>query len=235
MQRFYFENIKDYFFIEDKNFINQVLKVLRSQLWDKFIFFDGKKHTDFVFEISEIQKNKIFFKKLEEIDKNSEIDFEINLFSSIPNKLEKIEFIVQKWTEVWVSNFYFFKSQRSQKIFLNENKVDRIKKIIQEAAEQSNRNKIPNFQIIEKIDFEKLKKEKNIFLHTKDENSLKIKEIEAKSWEKINIFIGPEWWFSDEEIEIFQKNNFQKIFLWNRILRTETVGFTVAFFIIQNF
>ncbi len=235
MQRFYFENIKDYFFIEDKNFINQVLKVLRSQLWDNFIFFDGKKHTDFVFEISEIQKNKIFFKKLEEIDKNSEIDFEINLFSSIPNKLEKIEFIVQKWTEVWVSNFYFFKSQRSQKIFLNENKVDRIKKIIQEAAEQSNRNKIPNFQIIEKIDFEKLKKEKNIFLHTKDENSIKLSEIKAKSWEKINIFIGPEWWFSDEEIEIFQKNNFQKIFLWNRILRTETVGFTVAFFIIQNF
>lgn len=235
MQRFYFENIKDYFFIEDKNFINQVLKVLRSQLWDKFIFFDGKKHTDFVFEISEIQKNKIFFKKLEEIDKSSEIGFEINLFSSIPNKLEKIEFIAQKWTEVWVSNFYFFKSQRSQKIFLNENKVDRIKKIIQEAAEQSNRNKIPNFQIIEKIDFEKLKKEKNIFLHTKDENSIKLSEIKAKSWEKINIFIGSEWWFSDEEIEIFQKNNFQKIFLWNRILRTETVGFTVAFFIIQNF
>ena len=235
MQRFYFENIKDYLFIEDKNFINQVLKVLRSQLWDKFIFFDGKKYTDFVFEISEIQKNKIFFKKLEEIDKNSEIDFEINLFSSIPNKLEKIEFIAQKWTEVWVSNFYFFKSQRSQKIFLNENKVDRIKKIIQEAAEQSNRNKIPNFQIIEKIDFEKLKKEKNIFLHTKDENSIKLSEIKAKSWEKINIFIGSEWWFSDEEIEIFQKNNFQKIFLWNRILRTETVGFTVAFFIIQNF
>ena len=235
MQRFYFENIKDYFFVEDKNFINQVLKVLRSQLWDKFIFFDGKKYTDFVFEISEIQKNKIFFKKLEEIDKNSEIDFEINLFSSIPNKLEKIEFIAQKWTEVWVSNFYFFKSQRSQKIFLNENKVDRIKKIIQEAAEQSNRNKIPNFQIIEKIDFEKLKKEKNIFLHTKGENSIKLSEIKAKSWEKINIFIGPEWWFSDEEIEIFQKNNFQKIFLWNRILRTETVGFTVAFFIIQNF
>jgi len=235
MQRFYFENIKDYFFIEDKNFINQVLKVLRSQLWDKFIFFDGKKYTDFVFEISEIQKNKIFFKKLEEIDKNSEIGFEINLFSSIPNKLEKIEFIAQKWTEVWVSNFYFFKSQRSQKIFLNENKVDRIKKIIQEAAEQSNRNKIPNFQIIEKIDFEKLKKEKNIFLHTKDENSIKLSEIKAKSWEKINIFIGPEWWFSDEEIGIFQKNNFQKIFLWDRILRTETAGFTVAFFIIQNF
>ena len=235
MQRFYFENIKDYLFIEDKNFINQVLKVLRSQLWDKFIFFDGKRHTDFVFEISEIQKNKIFFKKLEEIDKNSEIDFEINLFSSIPNKLEKIEFIAQKWTEVWVSNFYFFKSQRSQKIFLNENKVDRIKKIIQEASEQSNRNKIPNFQIIEKIDFEKLKKEKNIFLHTKDENSIKLSEIKVKSWEKINIFIGPEWWFSDEEIEIFQKNNFQKLFLWNRILRTETVGFTVAFFIIQNF
>ena len=85
MQRFYFENIKNYFFIEDKNFINQVLKVLRSQLWDKFIFFDGKKCTDFVFEISEIQKNKIFFKKLEETESRK-------LFKKHQNNQTEIKF-----------------------------------------------------------------------------------------------------------------------------------------------
>ena len=140
MQRFYFKNLeKDYFFVDDKNFINQILKVLRWKTGDKYIFFDWKLQKDFVFELKEIQKNKIFFQKSDEIDKNSEVTFELNLFSAFPNKIEKIEFIVQKCTEIWVSNFYFFKSSRSQKIFLNENKIKRIEKIIIEAVEQSGR------------------------------------------------------------------------------------------------
>lgn len=232
MQRFYKQNLEENFFIEDKNFINQILKVLRSQIWDKFVFFDGKNQKDFVYELKEISKNKIFFEKIEEIEKKSEINFELNLFASLPNKIEKIEFIVQKATEIGVSNFYFWKAKRSQKIFLNENKIERIKKIILEAVEQSGRNKIPDFQIFEKIDFEKVTW-KNIFLHTKNQNSKNLKDIDFA--EKINIFTWPEWGFSDEEIEIFEKNNWERIYLWDRILRTETAGIATSFFIIQNF
>lgn len=232
MQRFYKQNLEENFFIEDKNFINQILKVLRSQIWDKFVFFDGKNQKDFVYELKEIFKNKIFFQKIEEIEKKSEINFELNLFASLPNKIEKIEFIVQKATEIGVSNFYFWKAKRSQKIFLNENKIERIKKIILEAVEQSGRNKIPDFQIFEKIDFEKVTW-KNIFLHTKNQNSKNLKDIDFA--EKINIFTWPEWGFSDEEIEIFEKNNWERIYLWDRILRTETAGIATSFFIIQNF
>lgn len=232
MQRFYKQNLEENFFIEDKNFINQILKVLRSQIWDKFVFFDGKNQKDFVYELKENSKNKIFFQKIEEIEKKSEINFELNLFASLPNKIEKIEFIVQKATEIGVSNFYFWKAKRSQKIFLNENKIERIKKIILEAVEQSGRNKIPDFQIFEKIDFEKVTW-KNIFLHTKNQNSKNLKDIDFA--EKINIFTWPEWGFSDEEIDIFEKNNWERIYLWDRILRTETAGIATSFFIIQNF
>lgn len=232
MQRFYKTDLSDNFFINDKNFINQIVKVLRAKEWENFIFFDGKIQKDFIYKLEKIEKNKIFFTKINEIAKNSEINFELNLFASLPNKIEKIEFIVQKATEIGVSNFYFWKSERSQKIFLNENKIERIKKIILEAVEQSGRNKIPEFKIFEKIDLEKIDW-KNIFLHTKNENSKNLKDINFA--EKINIFTWPEWWFSVEEIEFFEEKNWERIYLWDRILRTETAGIATSFFIIQNF
>lgn len=235
MQRFYFENLeKDYFFIDDKNFINQILKVLRWKIGDKYVFFDWKLQKDFIFELKEIQKNKIFFQKCDEIDKNSEINFELNLFSAFPNKIEKIEFIVQKCTEIGVSNFYFFKSSRSQKIFLNENKIKRIEKIIIEAVEQSGRNVIPKLYFLENLDFEKLINSKNIFLHTKNQNSKELKDLNLDLLKKINIFTWPEWGFDEQEVAIFEKNDFERIHLWNRILRTETASIWTVFFIIQN-
>lgn len=233
MQRFFIKNIQEKIEFQDKDFLNQILKVLRSKLWDKFIFFDGEKQKDFIYELKKIEKNKIIFEKIEEKEKKSEIDFELNLFSALPNKLEKIEFIAQKATEIGVTNFYFFKSDRSQKLFLTDKKIERIKKIITEAVEQSWRNKIPNFEILEKIDFEDLKNSENIFFHTKNEKSKKLKEI--KKSEKINVFIWPEWGFSEKEILDFEKNNFQNIYLWDRILRTETASISTIFYLIQNF
>lgn len=232
MQRFYKPNLEKKFFIDDREFKNQVLKVLRWKINDDFIFFDGKNDKDFVYKLYDIQKDKLFFEKISEIEKKSEINFELNLFASLPNKIEKIEFIAQKATEIWVTNIYFWKSERSQKIFLNENKIERIKKIILEAVEQSGRNKIPEFKIFEKIDLEKIDW-KNIFLHTKNENSKNLKDINFA--EKINIFTWPEWWFSDQEVKFFEEKNWERIYLWDRILRTETAGIVTIFFIIQNF
>lgn len=101
-----------------------------------------------------------------------------------------------------------------------------------EAVEQSGRNKIPEFKIFEKIDLEKIDW-KNIFLHTKNENSKNLKDINFA--EKINIFTWPEWWFSDQEVKFFEEKNWERIYLWDRILRTETAGIVTSFFIIQNF
>jgi 16S rRNA U1498 N3-methylase RsmE len=50
----------------------------------------------------------------------------------------------------------------------------------------------------------------------------------------VNLFIWPEWWFSDKEVSEFEKNNFKKIYLWDRILRTETVGIVTWFYIVQS-
>lgn len=237
MQRFYLEELNTInynFVLTDKEIFNQLIKVLRIKIWDEIIFFDWKDNYDYIFEIKDIWKKDIKLQQINRIQKFSEIDFELNLFQAIPNKLDKIEEIIKNGTQIWITNFLFFKAERSQKLILTDKKIERLNKIILEASEQCGRNVIPNLIIWEKIHFEKLEW-KNIFLHTKNENSKKINEIDFKKNEKIiNLFVWPEGWFSDDEVWRFERNNFDRLFLWDRILRTELAWVSCAFYIIQN-
>ena len=247
MQRFYIPNFtkQEIFILNDKDaprafptghIFHQLTKVLRVRDWEKIIFFDWVNNLDFIYEIIEISKKEIKFKFIEEIEKNSELDFELNLFQAMPNKLEKIEYILQKWVEIWYKKFIFYRSERSQKLVISEKKEERLKKIIIEAVEQSWRNFVPEFEIkVGNAGLHSLQW-KTIFLHTKNNNSKNLSEfiknknsLSTEGFNPLNIFIWPEWGFSEKEIEYFEKNNFSRIHLWNRILRTETAWIVVGF------
>jgi 16S rRNA U1498 N3-methylase RsmE len=55
---------------------------------------------DYIFEIKQIEKKEINLKQIDRIKKDSEIDFELNLFQAIPNKLDKIENIIKNGTQI---------------------------------------------------------------------------------------------------------------------------------------
>ncbi len=236
MQRFYLEDLNTTnfnFVLKDLDLIYQIWRVLRSKPWDRLILFDGKDLWDYIFEIKEIKKNEIILEQVNRIEKKSEINFELNLFQAIPNKMDKIEDIIKNWTQIWVSNFLFFRANRSQKLVISDKKIERLKKIIIEAVEQSNRNFIPWLVIWEKPNFVNLEW-KNYFLHTKNNDSKLLKDIKINSWEIVNLFIGPEWGFDEDEIWKFWRNNFESLYLWERILRTELAWISSAFYLIQN-
>ncbi len=235
MQRFYLNTDilwNDEFILKDEEIIYQLNKVLRATLWDEVIFFDWINFIDFVYKINLIDKKSIIFSFVSKIVK----DFtskDLNLYQAIPNKLDKIETIIQKWTEIWYNNFYFYKSNRSQNLFLSPNKILRLEKIIKESVEQSNRNNIPKLYFLEKVNLESIIWE-NIFFHTDLKNSKKINEIKLDFTKKINIFVWPEWWFDEKENNLFLENNFIKINLWNNILRTENTPIVVGFYILNR-
>lgn len=237
MQRFYFENLENKdnnITIKNPELLNQLNKVLRIKIWEKLIFFNWVEKIDYIFEVVSIDKREIYLEKNDEKEIDSEIDFNLNFFQALPNKIEKIEYILSKWVEICASNFYFFRSKRSQKLILSENKIQRLKKIIIEAVEQSWRSFIPELIIEDDINLEYFKNWENIFFHTDKANSELLKNTDLNYNKWINLFIWPEWWFCDEEIKIFEKMNFKKIYLWNRILRTETVWVATWFYLIQN-
>jgi 16S rRNA (uracil1498-N3)-methyltransferase len=236
MQRFYLENLNTTIYniiIDDKNLVHQIWRVLRSKPGDKMILFDWEDNFDYVFEIKEIKKSEIFLEQVDRIKRNSEINFELNLFQALPNKVDKIESIIKNWTQIWISNFLFFRADRSQKLVISDKKIERLKKIIVEAVEQCGRNKIPWLVIWEKPNFLNLEGQ-NIFLDTKNNNSKKLRDVIIDDSEIINLFVWPEGWFSEDEVWKFWRNDFISLYLWERILRTELAWISAGFYLIQN-
>lgn len=255
MQRFYLPeiNIQDNIFIlKESTILSQLIKVLRVKVWEEIIFFNWQDNIDYLFTIENIDKREIRLYLQKEIPKVGNENYrsskqEVNLFQALPNKLSKIESILQKWVEVWLKSFTFFSSNRSQKIPLSDNKIKRFKKIIIEAVEQSNQNIIPKLQFNKTLSTEGLnplnKKEitnkgnnncLNLFFHTSIENSLPLKDINISESDIINILVWPEWWWDNLEIWDFIEKWFKNIYLWTNILRTETVSSVVWFFLKQK-
>lgn len=230
MQRFFLDkNFGEILEITDTTLYNQITRVLRARIWDEFVFFNTRDNFDYFYKIEAISKNNVILKMFSREEKGSFLQ-EVNLYNALPNKYEKIEYILQKWVEVWISNFYFFKSLRSQNLKIDPKKIERFQKIIQEAVEQSWRNNIPKICFLDSLDLSKIIWE-NLFFHTKDQNSKLLWDLKVAKC--TNLFVWPEWWFSPEEIENFEKHKFIKVFLkWN-ILRTETVWTVVSFYLRQ--
>lgn len=236
MQRIYlsdFDSQSEIIQIKDTEIIHQLTKVLRSRIGDKISIFNGKDSQDHIFEIIELAKREISIKKESHLENNSEISFELSLYNGMPNKLEKVEYMLQKGTEIGFTKFCFFRTERSQKLNLSPNKIQRLEKIIIEAAEQSGRAKIPELIFEEDFDIQHLPEWENIFFHTKNDKSIEINKIDPKIDSKINLFVGPEGGWSDSEVEILETQT-HRVHLGNRILRTETTWIVTGFFLIQK-
>ncbi len=236
MQRFYFEHLEaenEAIELKNPNLLNQLNKVLRAKVWDEFIFFNWKDEIDYIFELKDLQKRDAFFVKTWFIEKQNFSQKNINIVQATPNKIEKIEYLLQKWVEVWIINFLFFRSERSQKLNLSENKLERLKKIVIEAVEQSGRNDVPEIFFLENISLSDFENQENIIFHTDSENSVELKNLKLDFDKSINLFVWPEWGFSEEEIELFEEKKFRKVYLWDNILRAETVWVVVGFYLNQ--
>lgn len=68
---------------------------------------------------------------------------------SLPNKQEKLELIIQKFTEIGIDEIYLWASERSVLKSINPNKLQRLSKIMQEATEQSWNRSLPKLSFIE--------------------------------------------------------------------------------------
>lgn len=220
--------------ISDTDLHHQLTRVLRSRVWDEVIFFGGKKQKDHLYEIVEIGKKNIELKKKKSIKKDSELLLNLHLYQAFPNKASKLEYIIQKCSEVGYSSMTFFRSEHSQRLELSESKEQRLKKISVEAIEQCGGNIIPEIRFCE--DIADLRSGKNILSVVCDPSSeaKQLSKFSMKSYSDVQVFVWPEWGFSEEELLACNKRWFHRISLGERILRCETVGEVVGFFMSQK-
>jgi RsmE family RNA methyltransferase len=75
----------------------------------------------------------------------------VSLYQAIPNKYEKIEYIIEKGIEVGISRFVFFRSHHSQKLVISDSKKKRFLAIAKEALEQCGGLVMPDIDFVDDL------------------------------------------------------------------------------------
>ena len=206
----------DYIYIESSD-VNHIKNVLRKNVGD--ILNVVSENVIYKSEISEITQNQVVCKILDKQEKK-----------------KSIEYIIQKCTELGVSEIVPVEMKRCV-VKLDDKdklkKIDRWRKIAEVAAKQSLRNdilkveKILSFSLL----LEEIKNYDLVILAYEKEKSVTLKSVLKDiddSISKIAVIIGPEGGIDEEEAEILINNNAKSITLGERILRTETAPVAIS-------
>ena len=201
----------------DKKQSHYVNKVMRLKENDEFNIFN--ESGEWVAKIKKVNKSGIEFQIIKQIrSKESKIDIWL-AFS--PIKSNYFNFMIQKATELGVTKFIPIIFERTIVRKINS---ERLKKIIIEATEQSNRISLPKLENPITLQNFFQSYEDKIKLIFTDLNSKQKKISISKSEKKpLCIIVGPEGDFSESErLEILGFKGVQSIKLNENILRSET-------------
>lgn len=221
--------MQQYFGIKKKNEIislnsedlNHIKNVMRMKVNDNVIVVYNN-----ISYICSLQKDLLTAKIEKKLDVLKEKN-EITAYIPVLND-EKLSFIFQKGTELGIDNFVvveFINCKYNIKKEIQDKKINRWRKIIKEAAEQSHRLEIPKIDKIIKYNEIKNRKGVNILCSLDKHNVKHLNEVLNKEniYDKITMLFGPEGGLTKTEEDYLINKNFIKTSLGNNVLRSETV------------
>lgn len=215
----YLENGEVTLTSEDAFHLTKVLRIRKNEEFE--IVVEDKL---FISQISTFDPLKISVIEMKLID--SKMRSEVTLFYALP-KGDKLEFVLQKATELGVNHIVLVESENSVVKFSDNKKKDkltRFEKIIRSAAMQSKQDKIPT--VSGPYSFKKcLEMPFDLRLFAHEKASLPFSEILNKELENshsIALFVGPEGGFSPAEVKSATEANYNIISFGKSVLRSET-------------
>ncbi len=207
-------------------------KVLRLRVGDKVeCFYDNSNIL--ICEILDITKNFSTLKILDEYETSANPKVNVTLFQGLP-KLDKLELITQKVTEIGLTTIIpFYSSFCIAK--QNDNKIERLKKIVTSACKQCGRTKLINIKA--SVSFKEMLNLLNnyslVIFANENEKTLSLRQVFKENKEinldSVALIVGSEGGFSKEEInQLTSLKNVFSVSLGQRILRTETASISLA-------
>ncbi|MFT8348654.1 RsmE family RNA methyltransferase [Clostridium saccharoperbutylacetonicum] len=218
--------------------VKHIYKVLRLSEGEEVVL-NNCEGIEYLGKIASITKSEVIVNIVKKLDINNESKVKVHLFQGLP-KGQKMDLIVQKGTELGIVEFIPTLTARVDVKLKGEfKKLDRLNRIALEASKQSKRSIVP--QVKEVIEFkealDRLKEMDLVLVPYENAEDFGIKSLIRKlgkenadlgNIKNIGILIGPEGGFEEEEIDTLKKQGAYIITLGNRILRTETAGFTAT-------
>ena len=207
-----------------------IVRVMRMNVDDNVIAVTNGEA--FVSVITELLLDGVVIRRKDEALTSNEMPVKVTVACGLP-KGDKLDLIVQKGTELGMSGILPFQAERSIVKWdekKGDKKVERLRKIAKEAAEQCHRTVIP--EVGNPLSFRQLIKESEKFdvLLFADEEDAKSEEPHKIADRLKNVYhaqtvlvvFGPEGGLSRTEAETLRTAGFLPIALGPRILRTET-------------
>ena len=236
--------------------LRHIRTVLRKQPGDLLTLLDGRGR-EYIVRIATMERSEIDTEIMEQ-RKRELPAVKVTLGQGLP-KSDKMDFIVQKATELGVSSLVPLITERTiVKVKDEEKRVTRWRKIAREAAMQSDRPDIPTVGEIKNYrDFLErtplhppLAKGEHkgggsdadavgghsLLLFPWEEGTVPIKQVlrQAPGAQNIVVLIGPEGGFSQAEADLAKQQGYQLVSLGPNILRTETAAVAVLSMILYE-
>ena len=230
MSRFYVPTpkIEKGMFRVEGNEAKHIRRVLRLKAGDEIIVFDGSGK-EYEGTIVEERPFSVVIRIQNIFSSKRESHLEITLAQSLL-KGEKMDYLIQKTTELGVKEIVPFFSSRSVPLLEKSGRLKRHhrwERIAIEASKQCGRGVVPKIdplqgysEMLKSVSPDPLR----LILWEREKTNLK--EVLGKSigMKEIFFIIGPEGGFSQEEIEEANKAGFLRVTLGRRILRAETAS-----------
>ncbi len=211
--------------ISDTEVIHQMRSVLKLKVGEEIILGNGQCD-EVRATLTTIEKNNVVATVTEKYYNENESKLQTRLYLAIL-KRENFELAVQKAVETGVSEITPIITARTVKTGLN---MERLQKIIREAAEQSGRGIIPILHEVKNFSdaVETCNPEESIIFDASGILFVKSQLSHVKSF-----FIGPEGGFTSEEIQLATANGFHIASLGTLTLRGETAAIVATYLLGQ--
>jgi 16S rRNA (uracil1498-N3)-methyltransferase len=214
--------------IDDDRLIHQWRDVFRYNVGSEVILFDGSGN-DYDGVIEKLSNREAEVRLISEkkgiVPKDSltGLGREITLFQSLIKK-DKMEWVVEKATELGGSKIIPIISERSEKKVFN---LGRAKKIAIEAAEQCGRADVTEIGEIMNLE-SAVNHAENAIIFDPSGKELRLGEGagggENSPSNSISVFIGPEGGWTEKELNLFKEKGAQVFSLGPLVLRAETAA-----------
>jgi len=196
--------------------LHYLKRVLRLQDGETFVALDGNGISLLV--ALEQKTGRV----LEHLEQNNELSRKIHLMVALP-KGSGFEDIIRSCTELGVASFIPISSERTL-LDPSQAKLERWRKISQEATEQCERQIVPQIfpavkltNALANLDLTRITP---YLLVTRQSDIPHLAAVNIPQEREILLAIGPEGGWSEREIESFIAAGFVLVSLGNRILRT---------------
>ena len=239
MPRFFTDNINENDIVLDGENARHIGRSLRMRPKEELTVCCGG--VDYDCEIRQITEDCVYLDLLEKHPCYAEPTVNVTLFQAMP-KLDKLEHIIQKSTELGVSRVVPVLTRRcisrpTEKDFAK--KLPRLAKIAEEAAKQSGRGIIPEISpmVSYKQCLEMMKElDKTIMLY-EGEGGKPFGDVAVEGIKTAGLLIGSEGGFDVAEVEDAVSAGAERVWLGKRILRCETApisALSILMFLTKN-